>query len=481
MAYGRSPKKRTSRPIFPEYFDKYYASKRLLFYNQGSCYDREGKVVFLRSIHKEDLLEELVRQPTICFVESLANYDNIGLVVDFCGLPGISVLCSATGTPTMIRIQRNNSSSWIVSISAWDLPYEIESLNVIQDIYNHIGLGSSPTPSSLGRKAMRYIYRTHNLKRHTCLPLSCEEYVAKHGFGGISVTKHIGKSFSKVSELDAASMYLTEFITKEFPDGTPEWFVRLDDLSYFKTWFACVRITIPKRLSLGIFPVRRDDNSVYYPVNKGVYETHVWRETAEMAAENGCVVEVYEGWGWRHMTSDNEEWASWLYEKKTSSPSKIVEKGVKKVAVSGVGSFGRSRDNFLLSNEVAKDNEHALPVLIGNVPIDLWIVPSVDDTVAAMGHWQRYCVAVANNDVRSFAKPFADRGDLILIDTDAIFTKGEEAGKRYLEKHSIEAIGCEPGTWLWKLHHNFRVLRNRMWLSNEEPNRYGSLLERIFH
>lgn len=326
---------------------------------------------------------------------------------------------------------------------------------------------------------MRYVYRMYQLKKHTCLPLACEVYVATHGFGGINVTKHIGSSFSKVSELDVASNYLTEFIEEEFPDGTPEWFVRLDDLSYFKTWFACVRITIKKQLPLGIFPVRREDNSVYYPVNRGVYDTHVWKETAEIAAENGCIVEVYDGWGWHFMTRDNEHWATWLYDKKIKAPNKLVEKGTKKVAVSGIGSLARSRDNFLLSNNREATDEQAIPVLIGNVPVDLWVTSNTDYNVAVMGHWQRYCVAIANNSVRNFATPFARSGSLILIDTDAVFTKGEAAGKRYIQKQSLDAIGCKPGTWLWKLHHNFRVLRDRMWLSDEEPNRYGSLLERI--
>lgn len=483
MVFGRS-KRRTSRPMFPEYHDKNYQYKQVVYYEEGKLYDSNFRMVYSDMGEPEDVLVYLSSRPQICFVESLTSTRVFSILLRCVSNPAYSVFCNNRGVPLVVRVPVGRSSSWIVPISSWDLPAEIESLYVIERTLDHIGLGSSPTPSSLGRKAMRYVYQLHKLKRHTCMPLACEKFVHIHGFGGISVTKHIGSTFSEVSQLDVSSKYLAEFIEVDFPDGTPEWFTETDDLKDFSTWFARVRITIRKSLPLGIFPVRRSDHSVYYPVKKGVYDTYIWKETADIARE-WCDVTTFEGWGWHKMTRDNSEWAIWLYKKKLSSPDAEVERKVKKIAVAGIGSLGRDRESYILSASCEKNNEdrgiYCLPMCIGNNPIDLYIVPDFNQWYGLMGHWQKYCVASSNNDVRSFALPFAEKGDLILIETDGIFVKGEEAGQRFLEKHSLEAVGCPPGTWLWKLHHNFRVLRNRMWISDEEPDRYGSLLERILH
>lgn len=469
--------------MWPEYREKSFEYKQLTFFDGQVIYDSSGERIH-RVQDFDEVVDLAIQLSTICFVDSLVSSECLGLCVTAATRDDCSVLCDSGGKPIAIRIKKKSMTSWFVQFSSWfdasEYQGPFESLKILEKVYKHIGVGTAPTPSSLGRKTMRYVYQTQQLKRHTCMPLSCETFLRENGYGGITVTKQsaIGKTYSKTSEIDSSMNYVSRVLIGKLPDETPICFSNLDN-THYETWFAQVKITLRKDLPLGVFPVRKNDRRVVYPTKKGVYYTHLWKETVDIARENYCDVEVSEGWGWKAMTEDNRLWALWIFNKRVTAPNKEVERKVKKVAVACLGSFGRSRDTYELRNCETMEQSDVLPVLLGNIPLDLWVSPARDERSALMAHWHRYLVSDANNAVRSFALPYAEEGKLLLIDTDGIFVRGEEAGRKFIEKHSMESIGVPPGTWLWRLHHHFKLLRNRMWVSDEEPNRYGKLLERI--
>lgn len=476
MAFGAfSTKKRMRRPYFPEYRERSNVVKQLLYYTDSQLVTCEGEI-FAQDC--KSALEYAMKNPCVIFVDSLKTQKMLQLVSLSVQSPCCSVSCDYLGRPMFIRIQRWNIHSWIIPWTSWDMAPGIDSLSTLVLFFEYMGVGSAPTPSSLGRKTMRIIYESEQLYHHYSPSMNCEKYLNTHGFGGITITNFVGDEFSVVSEIDCASKYLEENIEDEYPDKTPSWFIEGDEISDFHTYFASCEVTITRELPLGIFPVRTADRRVEYPVKPGTYSTHLWKEQVTLCEENDVHVKVLSGWGWGSSTLDNSPWAKWIYQKKIDAPSKELERLVKKCAVSAIGSMGRDRTVYSLTTQELKGQE-SVPLIIGREPLNLWIVEGSDTHSGLMPHWQKYTVQMANNRVRNFALPYAEQGNLILIDTDAVFVKGEEAGRNYVEKHSIESVGIPAGSWLSKIHHGFKVLRNRMWLSDEEPGRYGKLLERI--
>lgn len=466
--------------MFPEFQERSYETKPVRYWNDGYVYSSDGRRT--KSLYG-NIIDELVGSSTIFFVESITSSNIFPHIIAAAVRDDCSVLCDGNGKPFAVRSETKNKSSWLVQFDSWfegkDYKGPIESLDLVRRIYEHLGVGSAPTPSSLGRKTMRYVWREEKIMRHTCVPLACESFVRDYGYGGISIVKQgaIGRTYSKMSEIDASQNYVGEVQFYKRPAGTPTNFSYLDQ--DYKTWFAEAKITIRQELPLGIFPVRKDDHRVYYPTERGVYTTHIWRETYDMAIQNDCDIQISEGWGWHSMTEDVQPWALWIFNKRISAPTKDVEKGVKKAAVSAIGSLGRGRDVWHLGEPGEDELQGGVPLIMDGIPIDIWAIQSYDINTAAMPHWQRHVVSCANNRVRNFALQYAEKGTLILIDTDGIFVRGEEAGRKYIEKHSLQSVGVPAGTWLSRLHHNFQILHNRMWISDEEPDRHGVLLERL--
>lgn len=387
-------------------------------------------------------------------------------------------MASKKGQVIACRFQPGKKSHWLVSLdSSWGLPGEPESLTVLEDLYKHLGVGVKPTPGSLGKQSMRHVYDLYNLKNHTCLPLSCEKFLQLNGFGGIVVTNKIGHVVPIALQEDKSMAYVSKWDIH--PDGTPVFFSHPDGINQFVTWFASVKIEIRETLPLGVFPVRYKNGRVSYPTKRGTYYTHVWKEDAELAMSSGCIVQVRDGWGWHKMTRDNQKWAEWIYIKRQNATYKMLEKMVKKTAVAAIGSLGRSRDVFKVVGPDLKDIDNDVPVMIGEEAVDLWIHQEYDGRSSILNHWNDYTVSKTNRDVREFALSYAEQGKLVMIDYDSVFSIGESGGKSFMRKDSIDNIMCKPGTWLWRLHHNFKILRNRMWVSDEEPSRYGSLLEKV--
>lgn len=444
--------------------------KQLSFYEAGRLWGEEGQSIEVDG----DLSQFLVTNNMLCFTGSFTTEDMLRHISRWADTPGCRVLSASNGQVIHARLYHKRKTAWMVHSDSWGGYPDVEFMKVMRATYEHMGVGVAPTPSSLGRATMRYIYDVQLLDRHTALPISCENYIDLHGFGGIAVTPKDHIRIDEVTQLDMSSAYLSTYDLH--PDGTPEWFH--GSPGHYWTWFAKVSITIAHDIPLGVFPVRGKDKRVKYPTRKGMYITYVWKETAESAMWQGCAVEVHEGWGWPGYTTDNQHWAEWAYMKRYTSPSEDVESKVKRIVVSSIGSNGRDRSGFVVVGPSRYNPETDFPVPSPYGPLDLWVHPDRDNRSALMPHWNDYTVERTNRIVRDFAYPFAEEGSLVLIDYDSVFTTSPR-GRNHIQKYSLESIMCKPGTWLWQAHHNFRVLRHRMWISDEEPSRYGSLLHLV--
>jgi len=454
--------------MYPELRSDNAARKPLYWLEQGRVYGPDGRRRF-------DIDRSELPSGALCYTESLTTPSLADSLASWAANPSSKVIATDVGKVIAARLG-SRTTTWVVGIDSWDGdnpgPPFIKELD---EDFDYIGVGSYPTPSSLGRGTMRHVYRTQRLGIHTALPVSCEQYLLSNGFGGIVVTPKSGIAVPEAYQQDLSSAWVSVY--DKHPDKTPECFGAGADLGKYVTWFGEVTIEVPNTLALGIFPVRKSDKGVKYPTRKGVYKTHVWSETAASAERQGCKVTVKEGWGWESWTEDNQSWAEWIFTKRQEANSERQEKRVKKVAVSAIGSQGRGRDCYVVVGPELYNPETDYPVCDGSAPLNLWVHPERDNRSPTMVHWNHFTINAANSVVRDFAYPYAERGELLLIDYDAAFVTGSEPGT--MRKGSVESLVCKPGTWLWKLHHNFRILRNRMWISDEEPARYGSLLKEV--
>ena len=410
--------------------------------------------------------------------ETITHPDLMDSVERWVTIPKHKVISNDTGKPLLARLMFGNRSSWIVSTLSWQDPKENEGVDyrfcgLIQDVFDHLEVGPAPTPSSLGRQTMRYVYRRENLGYHTCLSLNCEDYLHKHDFGGIAISMYQHKSWDVMYQADLSSAWVAWYDLH--PTQGACWFT--GEPPECATWFGECIVKIHDELALGIFPVRRENGRVVYPTKRGVYKTHLWSETAKASERVGCDIRVIAGYSWPSFTDDNRRWAEWVYNKRYTSKSQEIERKVKKVAVSSIGSHGRGRNNHLLVGPENYDPERDYPAIDGSHGIDLWVHPDRDNRGASMVHWNHYTINRCNLAVREFAYPYAVNNTLILVDYDSIFTIDETLPERVIKKKSAEALNCKPGTWLWELHHNFHIYKHRIWSSDETPGRYGKLRE----
>lgn len=423
-----------------------------------------------------ELDEYLMHNPSIVFTPTMTRPDVVDYTAYWAGISAHKIIATDRGKILSARLRgARNRTSWVVASENWDENESKVNISFIQKMtifYKHMDVGHFPTPASEGRATMRWVYFNNCLPYHTSLPLSCENYIHRHDHGGIVITPRDHITVDEVTQADMASAWVARWGID--PDGTASQFSGEVDCA---TYFAECVVRVHNTLALGVFPVRRADGRVTYPTRKGTYKTFLWKESVEAARRVGCSVTVIEGWCWPDFTRDNEKWSAWIYHKRCTASSEWQERKVKKVAVSAIGSNSRGRDNYTVVGDANYNPEQDYPAIDGADAINLWVHRDRDDRSPCMVHWVGHTINLCNLSVRDFAYDFAVAGTLLLVDYDSVFVRGQEARNRTIQKYTAEAIACQPGTWLWKAHHNFRILRNRIWLSDEEPDRYGSLLK----
>lgn len=429
----------------------------------------------VRRTTPENLYQDAYELDCLSFVDDFAcaSFDKYrDFYID---VPRARFLCTDRGHIKSLRMATPKSSSrWMVTFDSWDGEPGTQFLVEQEEYYKHMDIGVAPTSGSMGRLSMMYVYTLFDLPRHTALNLACEDFLYKNGFGGMAITSKLGET-DRASCIDLSSAYVAK--SERVPSGTPEHFVEGSQLDDYVTWFARVKVTINAELSLGLFPVRGVNHSVFYPTRPRTYDTFLWREQADAARLQGCRVRVFEGFGWRQFTHTNRLWAEWIYSKRLSAPNVNVEKRVKKTAVSAVGIHGMSRQQYILVGDKRYDPATDFSALDVNAPLYSWVHPELNSNGAIMVHWHHFVVTQTNLALREEALPYAESGRLISIDTDGFFTDEYDEEHRYIKRHSIESAVVEPGTWLWERHHHHEMLGHRIWFSDEQPKRYGTTRE----
>lgn len=454
------------RPMFPEYVPKSTMERTLTFLEKDNLYDSSGT----KLATSDGILPFIRDGPYSVFISSLCTEEFLPYLYELADDEKSKVLCSRRGKPFLARMQaKKNSSRWIVSCRSWgEQECSPEFLQNMERLYEYYGLGFKPTPSSLGVELMRQVWKEYNLPRHTAPNLACEQFIRDNAVGGIVQTPGKGRYYNELMYLDMASAWVSMYVLH--PTGTPIAF-RGNNIECFSEFFCRCDIFVPSTLPLGCFPIRKASKTgqrVVYPTEEGVYrDVYLWGIQIEDCRRAGCIVNILNGYGWNSLTKDNFHWSEHAYRFRNGSNDGFITKQSKAINVAAIGRMFRPREQYSLTGngDIALGDK---PVFTeGREPLDLYLHKEYDSASALMVHWYAYTIASCNSHVYNFALPYAKEGRLVSIDYDSIMILENGERGRFIQKKSMEALECPPGTWLYMMLHNVHVLNHRAFKSDE--------------
>jgi hypothetical protein len=391
-------------------------------------------------------------------------------------MENVTVLCSKEGKPVGARTGSGVSTRWVSSLDNWKEVAEPEALGRIWDVQQHFNVGYAPTKGSLGDKFSRRIYTSRQLGHHTSPSLACDAFIREHCVGQMCWTPGTGY-YSILDYMDMHAAFLRYWYIH--PTGTARHFTEERYTSDLATYFARCTVVIHEPLPLGPFPKvgkgEHNKRKVYYPTEPGVYgDIYISKEQVDDCRKAGCTVNVYEGFGWADLTTDNQYFAQEAYWKREVNVPSNAEEKVKGIPLAFIGR--QKQDRFmrtLVSLDRANDDE---PVVIDNEgrPYPYAIRKIANYNRAIMIHWWWYTVTECNRAVYNFALPFAKAGRLIMIDYDAIMVLDGNDKYNYIRKFDIGEVFAVAGDWKWRELHNVSVLGDRTFESDELTHKPGN-------
>ena len=439
--------------------------RNLYLMEEGKLYEYGGRRIPFDGY--ADLVTVLRDNLGVIFTGSLSSYKDFPFLAEAVRDSKSKCICTKRGSPQLVRISTRAGSRWVISADSWNDVVDMDMLDRMWDVYEHFGVGFAPTMSSLGVKYMRYVWNLYGLRKHSALPLSCENFIKRYSPSAFVHTERLGE-FDTLEYADMTGAYLSKYVLE--PDG-PATFFKSCMVEDWATYFARCTIEIQSELALGPFPNKmpRGSRKKYgYPVLPGVYKNvYIWKEQVRDCIEAGCKVSVHEGWAWNEFTTDNLAWVQHAFDLRQSAPTPDAKKKAKACCLAVIGHMGMDRTNYILiENGGDRDTDRCL-VDINHDPIDLWIREEYDSRSAVMNHWWDYTRQMTSHEVYRYALPFAQQGRLIAVDHDMILVLEDSNDGPVVRKYSAEAAVCPPGTWLWQLIHNVSVIGHRRFKSDE--------------
>ncbi len=462
------------RPLWPEFYTKIPKYRNLYGLHKHQVFDENGEFEIVADW--ENLTSYMARNNAMIFTYDLSDNDTFRFLFDAVQDKRSKVLCNSWGKPISIRVKIGRRSYWIVQSSLWsECELNSEFLHNMWDTFIYFGMGTCTSPSSMGSKLMKYFHMVNKLKYHTCCSLYCEQFIRQHNVGGVAQALGVGKSYDEALLLDKRTAYLEWYSVH--PDKGATYFVNGHFGSDCFTYFARCTVTILEDMPMGLFPVRSNNKSrkLSYPTKRGTYESYLWKEHSDFIESKGLKVQVHEGYCWSSFTTDNKFWAEGMYGFRREAPTKFIEAASKKAAVGGMGSHGIDRYIHFLVDE-SEASPDALPITNSDgEPLALFIETEYNLDRATMVHWWSYTQDECNISVMDFAYPFSESCRLIDIDFDSVLVLDEKGELRdiHIAREYSKGQDIPPGTWLWELLHDVKILAPRSYTSREKNKTPG--------
>ena len=448
-------------PMFPGFIPAEWPHRILAFFQTGRIYFQGGFVApFVDSY--ENCVYTIFENNLLTFVDSIVSFP---FLEDAIADPQGKVLCTKEGEPLAIRIGRKSRTRWIVRISTWDLPLEMESLDLLRRFYTYMGVGTHATPGGVGWSLMRKTWKDNHLPFHSTLNGYADQYIWQHAVGGRCDTFHVGEHFDETLEYDMRSAYLKYY--EKHPTGKPGYF-KHGYCDGYATYFARCSADISLWIdppNLGPFPFREEEKPIQYPTLPGIYDTYLWKEQIDVCEGLGIDIEVHEGYGWQAFTQDNNAWATTMYTLVQQAPSDIRPL-IKKSYVAAIGRHRMENNYFVLVPE-SEYKEGDVPVAEGSDFYAYFIHPEREYNSVNCPHWWSYTIALTNNELFRFAYPFAASGQLLATNFDSVMVlPTPEDYERFPEK--ADSREGPAGSWGWTKLTNVDIVAARSFKSNEK-------------
>jgi hypothetical protein len=458
--------------MYPEYKFAKPTYRNLRILEGNNLVDEDGRVRTILGF--DDLVNCLFDDNILLFVDDFTDGGTFPYLAEFVSHDKTKVLCDRNGKVLAIRVTgKGNKTRWIIQGKSWGVGQEGNRyqelsplfLKDMWDLYQYVGVGMAPTPSSLGNLLMKYIYTREGLKRQTCISLAAENYLHEYSFGGIINSPGMGLHYDELAKIDMASAYLSKWISH--PIGSAIAFGH-GHCDTFDTYFASCDIEVRRELALGPFPVKKERNIVY-PTLPGIYRTHLWKEQVLDVIKAGAEVRVISGIGWRTASSDCEVWAKHVYWLRKRATDQFIESSLKRIAVSAIGRHSTQRKHYYLVPESRADPGAVPTISTNGEPLRYFVMEDYDGRTGYLVHFNKYTIMQCNREVYRFALPYAEQGRLVQMYVDSVLATSGSDTKLYIKRYSNEALLCEPGTWLLEYRHNVDVIANGY--TSDEENR----------
>lgn len=450
-------------PLWPNYrlYNKPHYNLYLL--EGRNLYDINGAKI--TCVTYEDVRNSLLNRRGIAFTQSFVS--DVRLLREMVSQTRDKISCSKNGVPISTQIKEVHQRRKIIQVSSWgektvaDIPF----LKYLTNVYQECNIGVYGTPGALGKGLMFDTWTRHMFSRYTAPNQTACNYLKEHSFGGRCETPGKGQTFPVAIELDMSSAYLAHSFplpvgtSLPFTDGHTE---------RFKTWFAEVQITIHQELALGPFPMRLEHRKekIVYPTLPGTYVSYLWKEQVQDCLEAGCTVQVINGFGWKDITGDMEQYAKEAYQLKMSLYGLPEEDGIKKAIVASFGRFGMNGEFYSLTS-TCFPGDIWLPTPEG--PTGLYIHKEPHDySSPSMMHWYSYILMQCARTLYKIALPYAEQGRLIATNYDAVFVLEQDESKRYVRKYTLAAQSAKMAELRWSRLLNFECLEDRSYKAELE-------------
>ena len=467
MAYGQKLTERGKhRPMFPER-ETYVIDRTLAIYEKCGILTEEGEVRDATTLN--DLCNALVDCNLLLFTNSIVSMPHFDAMVHS---EHWTIMCTRRGQPTLAMLQYKKFRRYLVNVDSWHREcVDWSLLQFSRKLVNYVGVGVKPTFSSLGKETMRHTFSIYGLSKHTCCSIACENYLKKNGSGGIVATPGLLSRHDEVMLIDCKSCWPANMYG--LPTGTNIWCKCKEDFYSFPIWFAECIVTIPYKLALGPFPVRKK-GKVEYPTEPGTYRTFIWNFQADDCERVGCTVSPIMGYAWEGMTDELIAWVDRMYMKRQYiQHDEELCTSIKTITNSTPGLLNVSRDMHIVVPE-ERATEDDPPVICDGEPIDYFVHTENNPTLAIMPHWAYCTMARANSMVWRFAYPYAVEGRLVWMNYDGIIVLEKDGEhKTFTKKYTYEDMVASIGTWSYKFLHNCYIPAPRSYISDEEVIRPG--------
>lgn len=336
---------------------------------------------------------------------------------------GATVTCTSDGSPLALRVRKGRSSRTIIaSVPAWGTFASVELIRTVRACHAYLRVPLTSTAASMGQATIRRAWRRSEPVESRPND-SCWRFVRRGLAGGRADTVLPRRRFAILWEVDINDAYLSQ--ARKLPSGTAVYWSgarREAEPAVPATGFFLAHVTIPRGLpflALGPFGVRSDSGQLAYPTRPGTYAgVYLWWEDVELLRSKGMIVELVRGWYWRRWSRALGRWATRMHRLRQDAPPELAPL-VKQAIVAAIGRFGGDRVRYRLTDSPVLGDRVVVDPELG--PLATYVHGEPSDRGECLVHWSSYILAGVRRRLWALASPFAERGELVATNYDAVY------------------------------------------------------------